>query len=302
MNFKILQVFLSVNRSLSFTESADSLHMSVSAVSRAIARLEADLGCTLFDRDRRGMRPTSAANRLRPFAESVLAEWNAVRRSLDDVAALRGELRIYSSVTASRQLLSPLLRAFRSACPGVDVRLQTGDPADGIEQVTQGQADVAVIARPLTLPETLVFSAVARTPLEVCLPSSTGLLEKDRADLQGQDLLDVLAGLPWILPDRGVTRALTDAWLAASFPSEPKVYARVAGHEAIAAMVSLGLGVGIAPRLVVEASGPAESIQLRPMEGLPSIEIGLCTRAGRLADPVVASLMARADASRGHES
>jgi len=94
----------------------------------------------------------------------------------------------------------------------------------------------------------------------------------------------------WILPERGVTRDITDAWLRPHFDREPPVYARVAGHEAIAAMVALGLGVGIVPQLVVEASGLMDELELRCVPGLPAITIGLCARVGRTADPVVAAL------------
>lgn len=64
MELKTLQIFSSVLRHRSFTHAADELHMSVSAVSRSIARLEETLGLPLFDRDRRGMRPTGAAAEL----------------------------------------------------------------------------------------------------------------------------------------------------------------------------------------------------------------------------------------------
>ena len=56
-------------------------------------------------------------------------------------------------------------------------------------------------------------------------------------------------------------------------------------------MVSLGLGVGIVPRLVVRASNLADKVHLRASKGLPLLRIGLCARAGRMADPVVSSLL-----------
>jgi LysR family positive regulator for ilvC len=68
------------------------------------------------------------------------------------------------------------------------------------------------------------------------------------------------------------------------------VYARVAGHEAIAAMISLGLGVGVLPELVVAASGVANAVQGYPVTALPPMVVGLCARRSRLADPVISSL------------
>jgi LysR family positive regulator for ilvC len=65
----------------------------------------------------------------------------------------------------------------------------------------------------------------------------------------------------------------------------------VAGHEAIVAMVSLGLGVGIAPELVVEASGLAPRVsEVALPAGLPPLTIGLCSLKQRLLSPLVKSL------------
>jgi LysR family positive regulator for ilvC len=291
MDQKSMQVFLSVISTLNFSRTAVDMHMSVSAVSRCIARLEEELGQTLFDRDRRGMRPSSAARRLRPYAERVTTEWKALRHSFQDAASVSGELRIFCSVTASHRLLSPLMRAHRRVCPAVDVRLQTGDPADGLDRVRRGDADVAMIIRPASLPEAITFRAVATSQLELCLPLHG---DEDLAALaQHSDagLLPRLRGVPWVLPERGVTRELTDRWLRAMLDGEPEVYARVAGNEAIAAMVSLGLGVGIAPRIVVEAGAFTDALALRALPGLPELEIGLCARTGRMSDPVIAGFM-----------
>lgn len=295
MDQKQLQVFLSVCATRNFTRTATEQHMSVSAVSRAVARLEEDLGQALFDRDRRGIRLTSAAQRLRPYAENAIAEWRALQQSFRKGSTVAGELRIYCSVTASRRLLSPLLKAYRSAHPAVDVRLQTGDQADGLEQVRSGRADVAMIAAPEELPASIAFRAVATSPLMLCLPAvesvaSHASSRDERAGSAGSAPGGKPPELAWILPERGVTRDITDAWLREHLDREPSVYARVAGHEAIAAMVALGLGIGIVPRLVVEASGLADELALRSAPRLPSITIGLCARAGRVADPVVAAL------------
>ena len=72
---------------------------------------------------------------------------------------------------------------------------------------------------------------------------------------------------------------------------EPNIYAQVAGHEAIVAMVGLGLGVGVAPELVVEASGMTDKIRyVSTAVDLPPLTIGLCASKQRLESPLVKSL------------
>ena len=66
------------------------------------------------------------------------------------------------------------------------------------------------------------------------------------------------------MPERGVTKDMLDTWFSER-GIRPRIYAQVAGHEAIVAMVSLGLGIGIAPQLVIEASGMAGSVSSIPL-------------------------------------
>ena len=81
-----------------------------------------------------------------------------------------------------------------------------------------------------------------------------------------------------------------DAWFAERGVT-PRIYAQVAGHEAIVAMVGLGLGVGIAPELVVSTSGMTERVEYVPLtDPLPDLNIGLCVLGRRLANPLVKSL------------
>jgi LysR family positive regulator for ilvC len=97
------------------------------------------------------------------------------------------------------------------------------------------------------------------------------------------------SGIPFIVPERGITKEMLDAWFREQ-GIRPRIYAQVAGHEAIVAMVSLGLGVGIAPQLVIEASGMASRIsQISVPLGLPALTVGLCSLGQRLASPLVKS-------------
>ena len=181
MDLRALQVFATVAKSLNFTRAAEELHMSVSAVSRTIARLEEELGSPLFDRDRRGMKPTPAAEELTRVASRMQNDWRDLQRSLSAGAALSGELRVFCSVTATHRLLSPLLAAYRDACPAVDVRLITGDQADGVTRVMADEADVAVVARPASLSSSLSYLHITDSPLRICLPAKPCPL-RDRID------------------------------------------------------------------------------------------------------------------------
>ena len=74
---------------------------------------------------------------------------------------------------------------------------------------------------------------------------------------------------------------------------QPNIYARVAGNEALLTMVSLGCGVGVAPRLVLEKSTLQDQVRVldvRPQ--LASFVIGACTFTKNLDNPRIAAVWA----------
>ncbi|MDH4039928.1 MAG: HTH-type transcriptional activator IlvY [Gammaproteobacteria bacterium] len=290
MDTRALSVFLSVADTLNFSRSGELLHMSVSAVSRTIRRLEDELGQPLLERDNRRVRLTGAGREFREYARRSIADWQRLQRKLGSGGQLAGEVSLYCSVTATYSVLAPILEAFRSAHPAVEIMMHTGDQADGISRVLAGQDDVAVSGRPVQLPQRLDFLPLLESPLQLWAPAA------ECAVRQSVDAGDTASpgfdwgSIPFIVPERGITKEILDTWLR-DRGIRPRVYAQVAGHEAIIAMVSLGLGIGIAPELVVEASGLARRVsRLALPEGLPPLAVGLCSLKQRLLSPLVKSL------------
>ncbi|GAB5452643.1 MAG: HTH-type transcriptional activator IlvY [Halioglobus sp.] len=289
METRALGVFLSVADTLNFSRSAQQLHMSVSAVSRTIARLEEAVGQPLFERDKRSVRLTVAGREFREYAGTALAEWQQLRQRLGPGGELSGEVSVYCSVTASYSVLAPILEAFRASHPGVEIMLHTGDQADGVGRVLEGRDDIAVSGQPEVLPPRLSFLPLLESPLLFCAPVADCAVKRMVVE-QGQTRTGInWSEVPLIVPERGVTKELLDNWLVRQ-GIRPRIYAQVAGHEAIVAMVGLGMGVGIAPQIVIETSGLAARVtQLRVANGLPSLTIGLCSLSQRLANPLVES-------------
>jgi len=290
MNTRALSVFLSVADTLNFSRSGELLHMSVSAVSRTIQRLEEELGQPLLERDNRKVRLTGAGREFREYARAAIAEWQRVRRKLGSDEELAGEVSLYCSVTATYSVLAPILEAFRGTHPAVEIKMHTGDQADGIARVLGGHDDLAVSGLPEQLPQRLQFLPLLESPLRFCAPAADCAVRDAVLAARGPGGAMSWSDIPFIVPERGITKEMLDNWFRAR-GIRPRIYAQVAGHEAIVAMVGLGLGVGIAPQLVVEASGVARRVTMLPSpEDLPALVVGLCGLRQRLASPLVRSL------------
>lgn len=283
MDQHALRLFLALAETLHFGKASRRVNLSASALSRAVGRMEEELGQRLFHRDKRTVELTAAGARFREYARRALADWEEMRGQVaGDPEAMRGEITVYGSVAASYTVLAELFRAFRARHPGVHIRLQTGDPAGAIERVLSGRADVTVAARPASLPRTLVFQPVAVTPLQFIAP----VVPCEAEALTRQSPVP-WSRVPLVLSESGLSRRRTDQWFRAR-RVRPSVYAEVSGHEAILAMVRLGCGVGVVPRLVLERF--AQPGEVRVLKADPPLEpyvVGLCAHRRRLASPAV---------------
>lgn len=263
---------------LRFSRTATACNISPSALSRTVQRLEEELDCTLFHRDKRHVELTPAGRIFLAFARETLDRYHETRRRLsEEDQEVRGEVSLFCSVTAAQSLLNVILPSFRARYPGVTMHLLTGDSADAVDRVLEGAADISIAARPENLPEALEFHELTRTPLVFIAP-------RDRAE-EGRS--GDVGSMSFILADRALSRRYTERWFRARGIS-PRIYAEVAGHEAIIAMVQLGFGVGVVPKLVLDQSPLASGVRILPLEpALPEYRVGLCSRRRRLrAGPV----------------
>ena len=89
LNLGRLQVLCEVVNRGSFSAAADALAYTQSAVSQAVARLEAETGTTLVIRDRRGVRPTVGGATLVTHAEAIFAQVEAAEADLAGVLGIR---------------------------------------------------------------------------------------------------------------------------------------------------------------------------------------------------------------------
>lgn len=287
MDLEALRTFSLLADELHFARTAARVHKSPSAVSRIIQQLEEETGAALFWRDRREVRLTPAGRQFLAFAARTLAAWEETRHQLAHAGnELQGTLRVFCSVTASTTVLPGPLHRFRARHPRVHIQLDTGDPALAIEQVQRQTVEVAVAAVPSRLPRGIVARDLTSTALVLAVPRSGELADRVRATRRswGQ--------LPWIVPRGGAVREAVDGWFRQR-RMEPPIYAETSGHEAILALVALGLGVGFVPELVLNRGAGGEVVATVPVETPPTpLRVGLVARRGRVKEPLIAAFWA----------
>ena len=285
MDHDTLRLFLHLSRSLHFGQTSKACHISPSALSRTVQRMERELGHALLERDNRSVRLTPAGARLQEFASDALVRFDELRSSLDEGAQrLRGSLRIFASVTACQSFLPRVLGQFRERYPEVHLQLETGYAKDALEMLGREAVDVAIAALPDRVPAELRTRIVTYTPLIFVAPSSNCEVARmvDRSTIPWGDV-------PLILPSVGLAREAADRWFRAQRIA-PSVYSEVAGNEAILSLVSTGCGVGVVPRLVMEGSPLRSALKaLRTERAVGEFRVGVCVPRRKLSTPLISA-------------
>ncbi len=208
-----LEVFCLTFETGSFTRAAEKLGLTPQATSRAVARLEAALGVTLFRRTTRSLAPTDEARRYYAACHSALATLDEAERELSQgQRAPRGEVRISMPTTYGSHRLLPSLGRFRERFPDIQVVAHVSNRnvdfvRDGFElAVRMGtHADPTVVRRSLGDFSLGLFASpryLARRPA----PTTVGEL----AAHLGIAFVMPSSGrtLPWEIIDEGIRRAL----------------------------------------------------------------------------------------------
>jgi len=285
MDIRLLHHFVTLADSLHFGRASEAGHVSPSALSRGIRRLEQEVGAVLFERNNRSVSLTHAGRLFLEYARNALVEWEAIRNALMEASGeLHGEISMFCSVTASHSFLFDILTRFRRDHPLIEIKLHTGDPEEAMSRVLAADEDISIGARPASLPKGLAFRPIASTPLMFI--DATAARQQLRGAGKQPGAADWSA-TPMILPERGIARSRVDEWFR-QLGVTPSIYAQVAGNEAIVSMVSLGFGVGVVPRIVLDNSplaGTVQAIDVQPE--LAPYEVGLFALEKRLAHPLI---------------
>ena len=284
MDQKTLAMFAHLSQSLHFGKTAQAHHISPSTLSRAIQRLEGEVGGELLHRDNRTVVLTDVGKKFKTYADQQLEQWHNFKQSLDhEQAELTGKLHIYCSVTAAYSHLPPLLERFRTQHPLVEIMLTTGDAADALKQVQNKSVDFSIAANPETLPRSVYFHPLDTITLAVIAPTM-----KCKVSHQLNEKVLSWSAIPIILPEHGPARKRFELWYRKKQQGKANIYATVSGHEALVSMVALGCGVGIVPQVVVDNSPVKERVKnLENVGEIEPFELGVCCLNQNKTQPLI---------------
>ena len=249
MTLEQLRLFVAVAEREHMTRAAAALHRTQSAVSAAIAGLEAQSGVILFHRIGRRIVLTEEGRVFLAEARAAVAQADAAERALADLAGMkRGLLSVMASQTIASYWLPPKLVAFRAAHPQVTIKALIGNTAEVAAAVAEGKVEIGlaegevdnpVLERTMIGRDRLVIVARADHPWAVKPPGPADLLKEK-----------------WVLREQGSgTRSAFEAALAERGVdvSQLDVTLELPSNEAVRLAVRDGAGVSALSELVAES-------------------------------------------------
>lgn len=261
MTLERLRIFVAVAEREHVTSAARALNLTQSAVSNAIAALEAEHGVRLFDRVGRGVALNEMGRAFLPEARAVLARVAAADAVLADMSALRrGRVTIFASQTIASYWLPRRLVAFHAAHPGVELQVEIGNTREAAEAVLNGVAEIGLVEGDVEAPA-LVQTRIGSDRLAVIVAPDH--LWAQRRRLSASELLSS----PWVMREvgSGTRSTLEEAVREAGVdPAELPVAMTLPSNEAVLAAAEAGAGATALSESVARAAIDVGRIVVAP--------------------------------------
>jgi DNA-binding transcriptional LysR family regulator len=274
MELQQLEYFRTVARTEHFTQAAEELGITQPTLSRAISRLERDLGVALFDQHGRSVRLNRYGRALLPHVERALGALHEAERELVDLSDRdRGVIAFGFAHALGTRVVPDLIASFRQQHPRARFQLLQNASHIILAELEAGEVDLALVSPLPPASERIESVELASEELYLVVPHDHRFAKRRAvklAELRDDTFVCLRQGY--------ALRTLTDGFCAqAGFA--PKIAFEGEEIATLRGLVAVGLGVAIIPAAAaaVEQTPP----ELRITEPICKRSIGLLWEPGR---------------------
>ncbi|HET6786980.1 MAG TPA: LysR family transcriptional regulator [Aquabacterium sp.] len=266
VTFRQLRVFTEVARHLSFSQAAESLHLTPPAVTMQVKELEGHVGMPLFERQGRQVQLTMAGEYFLVYAKRLLSTLKDADNVMARFKRVETGVLTIGLLSTAGYFLPALLARFQSEHPGVDVRLDvTRDLTKLMDRLHSNEIDLAVMGRPPKGEYALRSEPFAGHPMVFVCPPGHPLLGV------GHPPIEALVHYPLIVRELGSeVRHVLDNYLR-EHRLAPRIAMEIPSNETIKASVMAGLGISFISLHAVAAELRAGQLHRVEFEGTPVI-------------------------------
>ncbi|EXJ09951.1 LysR family transcriptional regulator [Nitrincola nitratireducens] len=256
-----LTAFVTVTDCQSFSEAADRLYLTQSAISKRIALLESQLNCRLFDRIGRHVMLTDAGRHLLPKAREILLAIKDAERLVSNLrGSVNGRLCVAASHHISLHRLPPVLKHYVAKFPEVELDLRFDESELAYESVLRGDIELALITLAPEHDARIISQVIWQDRLFYVASQQHVLAKESRLTL------DRLSQYPAILPR---SNTFTHQLVLKQFSEhnlEPSVHMSTNYLDTLRMMVSIGLGWSLLPETMIDDTLVRLQLNVEPVE------------------------------------
>jgi len=277
MNFDLadLRAFLALADLGSFKAASAALHLSQSALSRRIDKLEDALGVTLFTRTTRKVELSTLGRSFMPKARNVLNELQDALLSLGDVAErISSEVTFACVPSAVAYFLPAVIEEYHRRYPGIRIRVIDESSSELLLNVARGEADFGLTYIGSQEAD-LEFEPLFEEPFVVACLNTHPLAGRKKLSWRELSEFDYIS----IAPGSG-NRLLIDRALSHT-DTKPRWFCEVCHVPALVSLVEAGLGLGVVPRLSMPPNGHSGLVSIALQDPCVTRTLGLIKRRGR---------------------
>lgn len=284
LNLDELRAFIAVADHASFSAAAGELHLSQSALSRRIDRLETALGARLFERTTRKVTLSAVGREFLRRARELLDGLEESMMNIREVAGkMRGEVTIACVPSAVRYFLPQVLGEYHRQYPNIVVRIVEEGANGVLAAVARSEADFGLNYIGTQEPD-VDFEPVLKEPFVLACRRDHPLARRRKvrwAELDEHDYMTVTkaSGNRMVLD-----QALTDT------PLRPRWFCEVRHVLTLVGLVEAGLGIAAVPRLAMPPADHPTLVSVPLVEPAISRTIGLIRLRGRQLPPAAQQL------------
>ncbi len=144
-----LRYFLELSKTLHLTRSAERLAVTQPTLSHSLKRLENEIGCELFLRSKKGLKLTSAGEKLKHSVGDLILKWEDIKSTaLSEVETEQGLIKVGCHTAVAQYVFKEFLPDFLKSYPKVQIQLEHGLSRHMTEQVISSHLDVAFAVNP----------------------------------------------------------------------------------------------------------------------------------------------------------
>lgn len=281
MDFTALRYFSATAHSRSIRAAAERLHVSPSAISRQIAKLEHELRAPIFDRRAQGMKLTPAGEILLSKIDGVMREFSRVKSHIAALQNLQaGNVDIYCFQTAIDSFVAPVLNRYHTQYPDVTFNIRMSSTDEAIEALINGTAEIGLV---LNAPprESITRLEVFRDRMVAAFSPTHPLAGRKTLSLRD------LEGFPFALTEPSFGLRQQHEQVFAKHGFVPNAFCVTNSLTLVKEVASIGRQCTLLPRFAIEqelAKGSLKAALVREFSDDPLI-FCICSRSDRSLSP-----------------